>query len=251
MKSTSQDRLLPRHQNVCEMNISSCSGMPSDLKSICADLELAVAGVVVASVAASMIASVSTPESWIETVGLVGSSPTRISPTHARPGPELLGDDLMLPARNAGADRAVVQGGQPHAGHVLERLDPVHQGGQQQALDEPVVVLEALAAAAATSGSVLARSRSTSRSIWCCCSSIGQQLVLVELLGVLEVHPHHVGERLVAVGHHVPEVAQRDHVAQPQRVAPIDQQLEHDLQGGALPLRARWTRPPAPGSGPG
>ncbi len=63
---------------------------------------------------------------------------------HARPGAQLLGDDLMFPARNAGADRAVVEGRQPHAGHVLERLDPMHQGGQQQALDEPVVVLEAL-----------------------------------------------------------------------------------------------------------
>ena len=31
--------------------------------------------------AASMIPSVSTPEGWIETVGFVGSSPTRISPT--------------------------------------------------------------------------------------------------------------------------------------------------------------------------
>ena len=63
------------------------------------------------------------------------------------------------------------------------------------------------------------------------------ELVLVELLGVLEVHPHHVGERLVAVGHHVPEVAQRDHIPQPQGVPPIDQQLEHDLEGGALPLQ--------------
>ena len=64
-----------------------------------------------------------------------------------------------------------------------------------------------------------------------------QQLVLVELLGVLEVHPHHVGERLVAVGHHVPQVAQRNHVAQPQRVPPIDEQLEHDLEGRAFPLQ--------------
>ena len=44
------------------------------------DLELAVAEVVV-DPADSMMLSVSTPESWIETVGLVGSSPTRISPT--------------------------------------------------------------------------------------------------------------------------------------------------------------------------
>ena len=35
VNSTSHDRLLPRHQKECEMNISSCSGMPSDLKSIC------------------------------------------------------------------------------------------------------------------------------------------------------------------------------------------------------------------------
>ena len=68
------------------------------------------------------------------------------------------------------------------------------------------------------------------------------ELVLVEPLGVLEVDPHHVGERLVAVGHHVPQVAQRDHVAEPQRVPPIDQQLEHDLQGRPLPLEGAGDR---------
>ena len=39
------------------------------------------------------------------------------------------------------------------------------------------------------------------------------------------------------MGNHVPEVAQRDHIPQTQRVSPIDQQLEHDLEGGALPLQ--------------
>ena len=30
VKSRSHDRLLPRHTNECEMNMSSCSGMPSE-----------------------------------------------------------------------------------------------------------------------------------------------------------------------------------------------------------------------------
>ena len=124
----------------------------------------------------------------------------------------------------------------------LSASTPWTRARQQQALDEPVVVLEPLQPARRSRRSSSARSRSTSRSISCCCSSIGQQLVLVELLGVLEVHPHHVGERLVAVGHHVPQVAQRDHVPQPQGVPPVDQQLEHDLQGGPLPLQGTRDR---------
>ena len=84
---------------------------------------------------------------------------------HARPGAELLGDDLMLPPRNAGTDRPVIECGQAHAGHVLERLDPMHQGGQEQALDEPVVVLEESQPGGDVFAFRLARSRSTSRSI--------------------------------------------------------------------------------------
>ena len=80
VNSTSQERLLPRHQKVCEMNISSCSGTLIDLKSICLSLDWRLPGLSYIR-AASMIPSVSTPESWIETVGFVGSSPTRISPT--------------------------------------------------------------------------------------------------------------------------------------------------------------------------
>ena len=62
------------------------------------------------------------------------------------------------------------------------------------------------------------------------------ELVVVEPLGVLEAGPHHVGERLLAVGHLVPEVAAGDQVADPERVPLLDQELEHDLQRRPLAL---------------
>ena len=62
------------------MNMSSCSGMPSDWKSICRILNWRVP-MLSKVFADSMMLSVSTPDSCNDTVGLVGSSPTRISPT--------------------------------------------------------------------------------------------------------------------------------------------------------------------------
>ena len=44
------------------------------------------------------------------------------------------------------------------------------------------------------------------------------------------------------MGHHVPQVAQRDHVAQPEGVPAVDQQLQHDLQGRPLPLQSAGDR---------
>ena len=49
---------------------------------------------------------------------------------------------LMLSARNAGADRPVVECRQPQTGHVLQRLDTVNQSAQEQALHQAVVILE-------------------------------------------------------------------------------------------------------------
>ena len=114
---------------------------------------------------------------------------------------------------------------------------PWTRAHKQQALHQPVVVRRTAGVSRPRRGSCLARTLSTSRSISCCCSKHRQQLVLVELLGVLEVRPHHVGERFVAVGHHVPQITERDHVPQPQRVPPVDEQLQHDLEGGPLPLQ--------------
>ena len=59
---------------------------------------------------------------------------------------------------------------------------------------------------------------------------------MVEPLGVLEAGPHDVRERLLAVGHLVPEVAAGDQVADPERPALLDQELEHDLQRRPLAL---------------
>ena len=96
---------------------------------------------------------------------------------HPGPGSELLGDDLVLTARNPGPDRPVVEGGKPHAGHVLEQcLDPVDQGREQQALDEAVVVLVELL----QPGGDLVGVRlcplpvHLQVDLQCCCSSIGR-----------------------------------------------------------------------------
>ena len=184
-----------------------------------------------------MIASVSTPESWIEIdrVGRLladadladaagpGAAASQRPPGASRPG---IGDRIVPWFRAASRD----------GGQVLERLDLGHQGRQQQRLDQPVVVVEPLEPARRSRGRPPRVPVVPPGLTSCCCSSSGRSLLVVEPLGVLEVDPHHVGERLVAVGHHVPQVAQRDQVAHLQRVALVDQQLQHDLQGRPLAL---------------
>ena len=63
-----------------------------------------------------------------------------------------------------------------------------------------------------------------------------QQLLVVEPLGVVEVDGHVLAERLVAVGHDVEQVAHRHHVADLERLAVVDQELHHHLQGRPLAL---------------
>ena len=60
---------------------------------------------------------------------------------------------------------------------------------------------------------------------------------MVEPLGVVEVDRHLRAERLVAVGHHVEQVADRHDVADFERVALIDQQLHHHLERRPLALQ--------------
>ena len=63
-----------------------------------------------------------------------------------------------------------------------------------------------------------------------------QQLLVVEPLGVVEVDRHVLAEGLVAVGHHVEQVAHGHHVAHLERLAVVHQELHHHLQGRPLPL---------------
>lgn len=112
----------------------------------------------------------------------------------------------------------------------------MHQGGKQQTFDETVVVFKALQ----LFGHFVNRLRPFAVHLqidFVLLLQHGQELRLVELLGVLEVYPHHVGERFVAVSHNIPEVAQRNDIAQTQSVAPVDEKLKHDLEGGAFPLQ--------------
>ena len=64
---------------------------------------------------------------------------------------------------------------------------------------------------------------------------------MVQLLGVVEVEAHLLAERLVPVGDDIEQVAHRDDVAQLQGFALVDQQLQHHLECGPLPLQQRET----------
>ena len=110
----------------------------------------------------------------------------------------------MFPTRNTRANRAVIECCQPGAGHVLEGIHTLHERRQQHALYQPVVVLEA----AQTFGDLLVLFGSLLIDFKVDLVLLlqhRQQFVLIEILGVLEIHLHHVGKRIVTVvSDHVP-----------------------------------------------
>ena len=71
---------------------------------------------------------------------------------------------------------------------------------------------------------------------------VRQQFLPVKSLGVVEVNAHRLREGLVAIGNHVEQVADRDDLSQLEVIAPIHQQLQHQLQGRALALQGRRHR---------
>ena len=112
-----------------------------------------------------------------------------------------------------------------------QRVDARHQGRQQQRLDQPVVVDEVdsslivkrLGQQFFSPGAVLGFQHR-------------QQLLVVELAGVVEVDLHVLAEGLVAVRHGVVQVAHRHDVAHLERFLLLHQELHHDLQRRALAL---------------
>ena len=64
-----------------------------------------------------------------------------------------------------------------------------------------------------------------------------EELPAVEVACVLEVVARTLGERLVPLGNRIEEVADRNDLAQLERLAPVDQDLEHHPQRGPLPLQ--------------
>ena len=63
------------------------------------------------------------------------------------------------------------------------------------------------------------------------------QLLAEKPLGIVEVQPHRVRERLVAIDDHIPEVAHGYHLPEFQVGAPINQQLQHQLERCPFPLQ--------------
>ena len=128
----------------------------------------------------------------------------------------------------------MVEGGRARWRQRLERLDLGHERREQQRLEQARVVaqperrlrvgrplLQLLPA-----DSVVALEQR-------------QELLRPELLRVLELQARAFRERLVALGDHVPEVAHRDDHAELELVAPLDQELQHELQRRPLALQER------------
>ena len=71
-----------------------------------------------------------------------------------------------------------------------------------------------------------------------------EELPAVEVAGVLEVAARALGERLVPLGNRVEEIADGNDLAQVERLAPVDLDLEHHLQRGPLPAAGATRRRP-------
>ena len=69
-----------------------------------------------------------------------------------------------------------------------------------------------------------------------------QQALGVEPLGVLEVQPHALGEGFIPFRDRIPQITDRNQLAELEILAPIHQQLQHQLQCRALALQRRRHR---------
>ena len=149
-----------------------------------------------------------------------------------RPVAQLAQHLLRLLARNGRAEGAVVKRRQARGGQRLQRFHLGHQRGQQQGLEQACVVAQDLGAGGVgltpldgfPGGAGLGLQHR-------------QQALVVQALGVVEVHAHGFRERLVAIGNGVPQIAHRDQLPQLQIGTPVHQQLHHQLQRRAFALQ--------------
>ncbi len=162
----------------------------------------------------------------------------------AGPAFDLLADDAGLAARDRARDAAVVERGEPPRRQVAQRRHARRQRGEQQGLDQPVVGGEAAdldgqlpvdggagrLGAAHPGEDVLVEALRVEQE--------RAQLAVVEPLRRLELGLEHVGERGVpAPGDDVPQIAQRDDLAQAQFVPLRDEQLAHEFERGPVALQ--------------
>lgn len=133
--------------------------------------------------------------------------------------------------RDERLDRAVVERREALRRHVFERLHFRRERGEEQRLDEPVVI---------------AQRRPLRISNWerhrglegqrVLCFQHRLELLLIQLLGLVEVSLHACAEGVVSLGDEVEKIADRDDLPQLQRVALPRQKLHHHLDGRPLAL---------------
>ena len=144
---------------------------------------------------------------------------------------------LRFLSRDERLDRAVVQRRQPLWRHGFERLHFRHECGEEQRLDEPVVVAQRRAPGL---GNRQRRRRLEAHPVLRFQHRL--ELLLIQFLGLIEVSLHPRAEGVVALGDEIKQIADRNDLPQLQRVALSGEELHHHLDGRALALEQRRNR---------
>ena len=136
--------------------------------------------------------------------------------------------DLAFGAGDRRGDGAVVEVSQPSGGEVAQRSDLGDEGGQQQRLGQAVIGPKGVRG---RQGCHLVLREPVGG------EQHGPQLGGIQRLGRVEQLAHGLVERVVAGGDHVVEVTDGDDGAELEVVAMVDEQLDEDLQRGAIALQ--------------
>ena len=153
--------------------------------------------------------------------------------SHAgRPTPAAPEHFLSLPPGNGGLDRSVIQCRQSLRVKRPQRFDLGHQRGQEQCLDEPIVVAKRDSLGIAV-GELLDIFAADAMLFFEC----RQQFLMIQPFGIVEMDRHVLAESLVSMSNRVEQVSYRYDIADLERVALVDQKLHHHLKRGPFTLQ--------------